>query len=124
MLRHLVQVERADPAPAVGARREEVVAGCCEPSEVERMSARLAMALDLDGQDRDESTFLQEVATGFAHLVEALARMSPVVLVFDDIHEAGPSELDLIERLAARTRRGVGPGLILGAGRAAGAGLP
>jgi class 3 adenylate cyclase/tetratricopeptide (TPR) repeat protein len=117
MLRKLLEVDEEDPPQVVRARLEEVVDGCCDPTEVERTSARLALALDLDDHERDESTFLQEVASGFVHLVEALAHKGPVVLVFDDIHQAGPSELDLIERLAARTRSGVGPVLIVAAGR-------
>ncbi len=117
MLRKLLEVDEEDPPEVVRTRLQQVVDGCCDESEVERVSARLALALDLDGRERDESTFLQEVASGFLQLIEALAHRAPVVLVFDDVHEAGPSELDLVERLAARSRSGVGPVLVVAAGR-------
>lgn len=42
----------------------------------------------------------EEIAWGFRRLFEALARERPLILVFDDIHWAEPTLLDLIEYIA------------------------
>jgi class 3 adenylate cyclase/tetratricopeptide (TPR) repeat protein len=101
-------------------RLQEVVDGCCEPSESERVAARIALALDLGGgeDEPDQSSFVQAVQSGFTTLIEGLTRQGPVVLVFDDVHQAGKPMLDLIERLVAAPHRGSGgPLLVLAAAR-------
>jgi predicted ATPase len=116
MLHDLTGIDENDPVSKMRQALEEVVASYCHPSEVRRVASRLELALELEGEDRDESSYVQEVQSGFQTLIEGLAQQGPVVLVFDDIHEAGTALLDLIERLAGRSRN-PGPLFVVAAGR-------
>jgi class 3 adenylate cyclase len=70
------------------------------PDQAEEHTANLATLLGLDGEravpDRETLFFSARV------LVETLAAREPVLLVFEDIHWADGSLLDLLEMLAAR----------------------
>ena len=48
----------------------------------------------------------EEIFWAVRRLFEALAREHPVVLIFEDVHWAEPTFLDMVEYLAAR---GAGP---------------
>ncbi|HEY1332202.1 MAG TPA: tetratricopeptide repeat protein [Actinomycetota bacterium] len=118
MVREHAGIRTDDPPEAAMKRLRDIVDGCSDPTEAERVAARLALALDLGMQDRrDESTFVQEVQSGFLSLVEGLAGRGPVVLTFDDLHSARPPMLDLVERLVGRARRGPGPVLVIAGAR-------
>ena len=71
--------------------------GLVDRESVDRLSVFVG-AGDEPAEDRRE---VFDAARGF---VEALAREQPTLLVFDDIHWAHPSMLDLIDSLAARMR--------------------
>ena len=71
--------------------------GLVDREVVERLSVFVG-AGDEPAEDRRE---VFDAARGF---VEALAQEQPTLLVFDDIHWAHPSMLDLIDSLAARMR--------------------
>jgi class 3 adenylate cyclase/tetratricopeptide (TPR) repeat protein len=91
-----------DMAPEEARRRlKEVVDGCCEPSEAERVAGRLGLTIGLGAPNREESVFVQDVQSGFLALVEGLGARGSVVLVFEDVHVLRPPMLDLIERVAA-----------------------
>ena len=62
---------------------------------------------------RDESAFVNDVRSGFLALLEGLSSQRPVTLLFEDVHTLRPQMLDLIERIAARGRRGPGRVLVL-----------
>jgi len=66
--------------------------------DAELVAERLAGVLGL-GEVSGEETFW-----AFRRLFEALARERPLVLVFEDIHWAEPTLLDLIEHMADLTR--------------------
>ena len=66
----------------------------------EHAAARLAAAVGLDGGAGEA----EEVAAAVRKLVEALAREEPLLVVFDDIHWAEPTFLDLVEHLRDWTR--------------------
>jgi class 3 adenylate cyclase/tetratricopeptide (TPR) repeat protein len=51
--------------------------------------------------DSDTPSTPEEIAWGARKLFEAMARMNPLLVVFDDIHWAGPTFLDLIEYVTA-----------------------
>jgi len=50
---------------------------------------------------RSPSATADELAPPTVHLLEALARQTPLVVVLDDLHWADPAFLDLVERLEA-----------------------
>ncbi len=102
-----------DPPDDTLRRLREVADGCCDPTEAERVAARLALALGITEGRREESAFVAEVQSGFLTLVEGLAAREPIVLVFDDAHVLRPPMLDLIERLTERMRRGPTSALVL-----------
>jgi DNA-binding SARP family transcriptional activator/tetratricopeptide (TPR) repeat protein len=60
--------------------------------------------------DADTPPPAPEIAWLFRQFCEALARADPLVLVFDDVHWAEPTFLELVEHLA---EKGTGPILIL-----------
>ncbi|HEX6400790.1 MAG TPA: tetratricopeptide repeat protein, partial [Actinomycetota bacterium] len=94
-----------DMAPEEAMRRlQEVVDGCCDPSEAERVAGRLGLTIGLGGPKREESVFVQEVQSGFLALVEGMSARGEVVLVFEDVHLLRPPMLDLIERAAAAAK--------------------
>jgi adenylate cyclase len=64
------------------------------PSENDSSAARLAVETATGSQER----LKREIAV----LLEEVARMSPVILCFDDVHWADPSTTDLIGYLARR----------------------
>jgi class 3 adenylate cyclase/tetratricopeptide (TPR) repeat protein len=131
MIRRELGVERDAPAADMRRRLEEVVAGCCRPSESEKVVARLGLALGLGPEVRDRDpekvpandlaagfdTYPEnegkerhryrngEVRAGFQSLIEGMARASPVVMVFEDMHLARPELLELIEHVVRDSRR-------------------
>ncbi len=117
MLRGVAGIDENDPEAEIRSRLMDLVSVCCPADEVERVSSRLELAMDVDADGHDEPTFVQEVTGAFLALTEGLSRRGPIVLAFDNVHEAGTPMLDLIERLAARARHGPGPALVVAAGR-------
>jgi predicted ATPase len=53
---------------------------------------------------RDSSSSREDVFVGFRDLLESAAEQRPVVAIFEDVHWAEPTLLDLIEYLAERSR--------------------
>ncbi len=98
-------------------RLQEVVDGCCDPSEAERIAGRLGLTIGLGAPKREESVFVQDVQGGFVSLVEGLASHGPVVLVFEDVHALRPPMLDLIERMARTTKHAPQRALTIALGR-------
>ncbi len=60
----------------------------------------ILLGLDAEGSVADRETLFFSIR-GF---VEAVAAVQPIVLVFEDVHWADPSLLDLVEMLGARLR--------------------
>jgi class 3 adenylate cyclase/tetratricopeptide (TPR) repeat protein len=94
-----------DMAPEEARRRlQDVVDGCCDPTEARRVAGRLGLTIGLGAPKREESVFVQDVQSGFLSLVEGLGARGEVVLVFEDVHMLRPPMLDLIERVAAAAK--------------------
>jgi class 3 adenylate cyclase/tetratricopeptide (TPR) repeat protein len=111
IVRQLAGIDENDPPERAAERLRELIDGCCDPTETERVAAGLGLSLGLAEPTRDESAFVQDVQGGFLRLVDGLSSGLPVVLAFEDAHELASPMLDLIERLASTRRRG--PALIL-----------
>src|SRR5438105_604150 len=81
-----------DDSPEVArVKLARLVAG----EEGEAVVARVASAIGLSG----EQFPIEELFWGVRKLLEALAREAPLVVVFDDVHWAEPTFLDLVEHL-------------------------
>jgi class 3 adenylate cyclase len=87
----------------IGLRKlHERVATLVSSDEAEEISSHLAILLGLDpeGSVADRETLFFSVRV----FIEAVARDRPTMLVFEDVHWADSSLLDLIELLAGRLR--------------------
>jgi class 3 adenylate cyclase/tetratricopeptide (TPR) repeat protein len=104
IVREIAGIDDEMPPEEAMGRLQEVVDGCCQPSEAERVAGRLGLTIGLGAPKREESVFVQDVQSGFLSLVEGLSGRGPVVLVFEDVHGLRPPMLDLIERVVT-TRR-------------------
>ena len=113
MLRELIGSDDGDTTDRSLKRLRSLVDRYCEPVEAERITGRLALVLGIGEPRRDESAFVQDVQGGFLSFIECLSGRDRVVLVFEDAHSLRPPMLDLIERLAARSRRGSEAAMVL-----------
>ena len=92
----------SDDASEARSKLAEAIASLAGPAAAEEHTPNLAVLLGLDVNsevaDREQLFFSARV------LVESLAMHSPTLLVYDDIHWADGSLLDLLETFAARVR--------------------
>jgi class 3 adenylate cyclase/tetratricopeptide (TPR) repeat protein len=135
MIRRELEVEPGAPVSEVQKKLNDIVSGCCDPTEIEQTVARLGLALGLDRETataepqesgREDSWALAlgrlqaklggegsggrmartaEIRAGVIALLTGLTRTGPVVIVFDDLHLAQPALLELIEGVIAGARR-------------------
>jgi class 3 adenylate cyclase/tetratricopeptide (TPR) repeat protein len=98
--------ERDAPADRLMGRLVEAVTAWVDPGEAEHAAHRLGLALGLGEEGREENRYhAGEVRAGLLTLLSGLAARGPVVLVFEDLHEADPLLLDLVEQLVKAARR-------------------
>jgi len=94
--------EQSDAPPdRLLASLQRMVLRCCPQEESDAVVARLGIALGIGEERRDlERRYrIAEIRSGLLTLLEGLGRDGPVVLVFEDLHAAQPSMLDLVEQL-------------------------
>ncbi len=113
MVREVAGVDDEDATDVAAERLRELIGRVCVPGRDDRTIDRLQALVGLSGPRRDESAFVNDVRSGFLALIEGLANERPVTLLFEDAHALRPQMLDLIERIAARGRRGPGRVLVL-----------
>jgi class 3 adenylate cyclase/tetratricopeptide (TPR) repeat protein len=87
------EVARGKLATLVGG----VIPGPASANAIERLSV-------LIGLDREGAPDRQPLYGAARDVIEALARVMPTILLFEDVHWASPSMLALIEFLAGRLR--------------------
>ena len=101
-VKQLCGIFESDPSDVGLAKLHERVADVSSAADVEKVTRHLAILLGLDREgsveDREELFFSVRV------FIESVAADKPTLLVFEDIHWADRSLLDLIELLAARLR--------------------
>jgi class 3 adenylate cyclase/tetratricopeptide (TPR) repeat protein len=132
MLMRELGVERDAPAAVVRERLDEVVSGCCDASDAQRVAARLGLALGLGLEDRERERDLDrasiegstesdeyvqseaaerhryraaEVRAGLQTLLEGLSGAGPIVVVLEDLQSARPDLLDMVEQIVRGIRR-------------------
>ena len=89
----------------VDERLRSFVREWVEPDDVDEAARRLAMALGIDEGGEEQRYHEAEVRRGLLSVLTGLASRGPVVLVFEDLEEADPLLLDLIEQLVKEARR-------------------
>jgi class 3 adenylate cyclase/tetratricopeptide (TPR) repeat protein len=72
-----------------------------DDQEREQVAARVAAAIGLT----DAQVPVSELFWGIRRLFEALAEDQPLIVLFDDIHDAAPTFLELIDHLLDASRR-------------------
>jgi class 3 adenylate cyclase/tetratricopeptide (TPR) repeat protein len=121
MIRSELGLERDSPATQVRKALEDVVTGCCDPTEVQKVVARLGLALglglgpgegpvrireNLETEGRERHRYRSaEVRSGVQALIAGMGRSGPVVMVFEDLHAARPDLLDMVEQILRSSRR-------------------
>jgi class 3 adenylate cyclase len=92
----------SDPIDIALEKLRAEVATLLGPSESDVVAGHLAILLGLDreGSVADRETLFFSVRV----FIEAVARNRPTMLIFEDVHWADRSLLDLVELLAARLR--------------------
>jgi len=91
-----------DEAAEARTKLVDALAALAGPAAAEEHVPNLAMLLGLD-EDK-EATDREQLFFSARVLVEALAMRGPTLLVYEDIHWADASLLDLLETFAARVR--------------------
>ena len=87
-------------------RLQRAAAGWASREDADKVAQRLSFALGLGEDANHENRFHSaEIGRGVLAMIEGLAATGPVVLVFEDLHEAEPLLLDLIEHLMRDIRR-------------------
>jgi tetratricopeptide (TPR) repeat protein len=101
MLRRELGLDRDSPDEVFRERLEEVVAGCCDASEVEQTAARLGIALGLTEPAREGRRYrTAELRAGILSFLQGMVRNGgPVVMVFEDLHVARQALLDVLDQL-------------------------
>jgi class 3 adenylate cyclase/tetratricopeptide (TPR) repeat protein len=98
--------ERGTDQDRVLGRLREAARGWVDTGEIDRAALRLSLALGLGDEGTEENRFhATEVRRGMLTMLTGLAAGGPVVLVFEDMRDADPLLLDLIEQLVKEARR-------------------
>ncbi len=108
MLLHELGERPGAPSEDLVASLEELAGRCCPADASAQVAARLGLALGLgEAPPTDEKGRyrLAEIRAGLLTLLEGMARLGPVVLVFEDLHLAQPPMLELIEHSVHEAKR-------------------
>jgi class 3 adenylate cyclase len=101
-LKQLCGIFESDTPDAALAKLRDTVATMLEPGATEEVAGHLAILIGLapEASVADRETLFFSIRV----FIEAVARDQPTLLVFEDLHWADASLLDLVELLAARLR--------------------
>ena len=101
-LKQFCHIFESDPIEGAQKKLHDAVATLLGTAEADEVAGHLAIlvGLDREGSVADRETLFFSVR----RFIEAVAGDKPTMLVFEDVHWADSSLLDLIELLAARLR--------------------
>ncbi|MDH5224947.1 MAG: AAA family ATPase [Actinomycetota bacterium] len=100
-----IGTDRRASEDEVSERLRDWVREWVPADEVDEAARRVGMALGVEGDLEEERYHAAELRRGLLSVLTGLAAHGPVVLVFDDMHEAYPLLLDLIEQLVKEARK-------------------
>jgi class 3 adenylate cyclase len=101
MIRSLAGIRDADPPDEAREKLERRVASLIDVGDPESMPARVSLLAGFADEAVDERSVLFASARD---LVEAIARERATLFVFEDVHWAEPTLLDLIDWVASHAR--------------------
>ncbi len=101
-VKQIATIFDGDPEELATEKLRRSLEGLIEPQDVDEVSSHMATMLGIGGDDAvpDRQTLFYSAR----RFVEGLAGRQSTVLLFQDLHWADPSLLDLIEHLASRVR--------------------
>jgi class 3 adenylate cyclase len=101
-LKQLCGIFESDSTDAALAKLRDKVAAMVDPGSADEVAGHLAILIGLtpEASAADRETLFFSIRL----FIEAVARDRPALLVFEDLHWADASLLDLVELLAARLR--------------------
>ncbi|HEU5033132.1 MAG TPA: AAA family ATPase [Mycobacteriales bacterium] len=101
-VKQIVGIFESDPPDVALTKLRSTVEELLGPAQAETVTSHLGLLLgyDLTGEVADRESLFFSVRC----FIEAAATGRPLLLVFEDLHWADPSLLDLVELLAARLR--------------------
>jgi class 3 adenylate cyclase/tetratricopeptide (TPR) repeat protein len=106
MLYREIGEERDASEERVLERLGDLMRAAVGGDELDQAVRRLGLALGLGGAGSEEDRYhLAEVRSGVLTWLTAIAADGPVVMVFEDLQQADPLLLDLIEQLVKEARR-------------------
>jgi class 3 adenylate cyclase/tetratricopeptide (TPR) repeat protein len=100
-----IGADRGAPDDLLRDRLRSFVGEWVDHDDVDEAAHRLAMALGIDADAEDQRYHAAEVRRGLLSVLAGIASRGPVVLVFEDLQEADPVLLDLIEQLVKEARK-------------------
>jgi class 3 adenylate cyclase/tetratricopeptide (TPR) repeat protein len=101
-IKQVAGIYDSDAAPAARAKLDSAVAAALPGETAADVARHLAALTGIAGEESIPEKHV--VFLSVRRFIEALASEQPLLLVFEDIHWADSSLLDLIEHLAARLR--------------------
>ena len=106
MIRRRFGLGGETPQDELRQELDEIVRGCCDPTDVDRVVAQLGLLLGVGEEGRERTQYrAAEIRAGLVSLIEGLARSGPVVVVLEDLHLARTPLLDVVEELVREGRR-------------------
>ncbi|MGH2530151.1 MAG: ATP-binding protein [Actinomycetota bacterium] len=98
--------ERPDASPErLRSRLEAVVAACCPADRVLAVAARLGLALGLGEEPRGGRRYrVAEIRSGLLSFFQGLSARGPIAMVVEDLHQAQPPLLDLLEQVVREAK--------------------
>ena len=98
--------ERGADQDRVRERLRDAARDWVDTGEIDRAALRLALTLGLGDEGTEENRYhAADVRQGMLTMLTGLAASGPVVAVFEDMREADPLLLDMIEQLMKEGRR-------------------
>ncbi len=98
--------DREAPDDEVLARVRSWVGGLVPAGDVDQVVSRIGLALGIGGTGTEENRYhAAEVRSGVLAALTGLSERRPVVMVFEDIEDADPLLLDLLQQLVREARR-------------------
>ncbi|MEP7225517.1 MAG: AAA family ATPase, partial [Actinomycetota bacterium] len=102
LVKETTGIFESDPPPVAREKLQAAVGRLLPAAEAADITRYLALLLGVSGEARvEEARFLFFAARRF---IECLGLVQPTLVVFEDIHWAQPSELELLEYLATHVR--------------------
>ena len=101
-VKQIAGILESDPPEVARAKLDEAIAALLPPEEVAEIARYLSLLLGLGTDEPTEDRL--PIFFAMRRVVEALGLGQPAVFIFEDLHWAGTSQLDLLDYLSSHVR--------------------